>query len=256
MRALRLPPFVVASVVTGGFLVGAWLTWILYHDASRLTSEGDATPGSNGRPDGGTQPQNKQPAVDLKTLPAQTALQTRLEERVIPSAVNEQTSWQDAFDLDLWDAPKCRLDGSGLRVPAGQVATFIRCYRSVMSEFQIESPAPSGSSDLPDGGCFEVRLIPTKGDELLVVRVTPSQFLLMLQSDQQLRVLRKVRRPEAASEGTIRLNATGNRVMLAWDDRLMINAPQPSDVSGKPLLIQVAACDQPINVVSMRLEGE
>lgn len=60
----------------------------------------------------------------------------------------------------------------------------------------------------------------------------------------------------AGKDAELRVVATGNRVSIGWNQRILINCEQPAEQSARPMQIEWTTTTTPYRLSRLRLEGE
>ena len=130
-------------------------------------------------------------------------------------------------------------------------ATFRRRYRKLSVEcviVPIEKP-----------GAFEISLFAPETNALMTARFTSEGVVVSAEIGDQQRVVkrRNSNLPFAADKPLhIRLSATGNRVLIVCNGRIVLSCNQPAEQSGKPLNLSFRSRGCQFRISRLRLEGE
>lgn len=249
-------PLYFSTLATLAFLVGAWLAW------QRWGDEWLARTGQQPHEESSTGPTATQPGTSGADRPAMVParetgeLRDRLQRAKIPKSMLSQSSWQDPFEPDLWDAVGCSFTENRFELNQEGTATFLRPYRRLRIEFAATSSVGS-ESDPAWPAQFELHLLNPTADTATVLIMTEGEAAVAHRSDSEWSFVRRV--PVAASTsdgaGTFRVNATGSRILVWRDNQILLNCPQPSS-DGADLYVQFASRDGDLVVSRLRIEGE
>jgi hypothetical protein len=251
---LKRSPVYFSTLATLAFLVGAGLAWHRWGDEWRARTGQlpaveipSSSNGTTARTEGSSQSGAAAESGELRI---------RLRRAKIPQAVLAQTSWQDPFDPELWDATGCELLEDRLELTQDGTATFLRPYRRLRIEFAATSSVAS-ESELAWPAQFELHLIDPAADTATVLIMTEGEAAVAQRIESEWSFVRRV--PVAASTsdgaGTFRVNATGSRILVWRDNKMLLNCPQPSS-DGADLFVQFASRDSDLVVSQLRIEGE
>ena len=160
------------------------------------------------------------------------------------------TSWQEPFESGYWQAEGWSFDGDAMLCDddARAEATFRRAYHRAMLEFRVQ---PIGA-----GGAFEIQLQDPQSDSVTAIefgyptdgqRAQDRQIIAWREIDPGL---------VAGTESHVRVNATGNRIVVFLDGRRVLNCDQPSRQSGHPLYLSFVARSFALGIRELRIEGE
>ena len=184
-----------------------------------------------------------------------------------------QTSWENPFQAEYWDAPGWTFSSAGMQ--PGDVdpveARFRRPYQHLTLSCGLEQLRDSA-------GPFEIRLTLPETKQRLTLRVQPGRVTLTDDVDGKSRTLvdRALELPPAdqksSLEGTakadqhdqpagkgrkfrLRLVATGNRIVVSRDGRVVAHCDQPAAYSGHALHWSFRAGNA-LAIRALRVEGE
>ncbi|NOX54725.1 MAG: hypothetical protein GXP27_09855 [Planctomycetes bacterium] len=105
-------------------------------------------------------------------------------------------------------------------------------------------------------GTLEVWLISPGKQMATRVLLTDERSLPKLaSSDHVVRVARCPQPWDAATPAHVMVGATGNRILVGWDQRRLACA-QPAQQSGRPFFWAIVARSASFRIVQMRIEGE
>ena len=171
-----------------------------------------------------------------------------------------QTSWQNPFEPTLWEAADWSVSADGLRSPdIGQsIASFRQPYERATFLFQAETTVPLGLSSTsfdPQEVLFEVRCLDIKSGAVLRTSVKRDRITLTEAINGETRLQRESPLLESTHAGYLRMSFTGQRILIAWNDQFLINAPQSSREAGG-MLLQLVTQNRSVLFRDMRIEGE
>lgn len=271
----------LAIVTTLAFLVGATIAWREWDGDHAPVADSGVVPQTNspnlGRElsqptDGksvaraGSQ-KRTDPFADSSALPGDDIARlsaSELSAVKLPANVQQQTSWQNPFRPELWNLANARLDQGALAFDGIGRAMFLRSYSRLMTEFHVRDMQNAGEH-VPLN--FDVELFTPAQDAGLVVRFADGECRLEVRTaNAQTQVLRSQEVESLTGGGHVRINATANRIMVAWNGRIVINAARPSALVNSQLYVQLinrtpprsAADADSIGLVvsELRFEGE
>lgn len=165
----------------------------------------------------------------------------------------EQTSWESPFDPDCWTGNGWEFNSAGMRSSqAGGNALFRRGYRRLMLECRL---TPLGESKGP----LQVRLLTPSTGSALLVQIDGAQLTLLDEEQTPPRVVKQAKIDPPctnATPGRLRVAATGNRVIVAWNGRIAMSCNQPAAQSGHSAQFEFLVAKTPFEVTALRVEGE
>ena len=175
---------------------------------------------------------------------------------VVNSVLVNRSSWQDPFDNVFWKNSGWEFAPSVMSAGASPArATLLRPWSRLMLEVQCDAASVdeqvSTTTDV-------LHLAFREATEAAQVRIRISQDSIDLQQlvdDGPWRTLKSGELDSDHSEARLRVNLTGNRVLVAWNDRLVLNSDRPSAICC-PVFVVFESTDCPVSVSQMRLEGE
>lgn len=194
-------------------------------------------------------PTHRDPSVTA-SIPANAAAPSS----AIPAGYDpEQTSWESPFDPDCWTGSGWEFHSAGMRSSvAGGSVLFRRGYRRLMLECRL---VPLGESKGP----LQLRLLTPSTGSALLVQIDGAQLTVLDEEHTPPRVLKQVKIDPPctnATPGRLRLAATGNRVVLAWNGRIVTSCNQPAAQSGHSAQFEFLVAKTPFEVTALRVEGE
>jgi hypothetical protein len=176
-----------------------------------------------------------------------------------------RTSWEDPFRARLWSCEGWRIDEKSMTSggDAGQAATFLRPYRNAVIECRVSTStvAVSEPNRTPVG--IEIRLLNQSTQQwtslsLSLESITLAESKSGVGALSKLRRLRSVAREAGndPSEVEIRLTVTPNRVLVAVDGQMKINAARPASIRNTECLAQFIVHDEGATLSDLRFEGD
>ena len=275
--------YLLAIVTTLAFLVGANIAWREWDREHAPVADSGVMPQSNSTNLGGASSlpadgksvaragshKRTDPLADSSALPGHDIARlsaSELSAVELPADVQQQTSWQNPFRPELWNLANARLDQGALAFDGIGRAMFLRSYSRLMTEFQVRDMQDAGEH-VPLN--FDVELFTPAQDAGLVVRFADGECRLEVQAaNAQTQVLRSQEVESLTGGGHVRISATANRIMVAWNGRIVINAARPSALVNSQLYVQLINRTQPrprsaadadsigLVVSELRFEGE
>lgn len=172
----------------------------------------------------------------------------------------QRSSWENPFREDFWHGSGWTFSESTITAGlAPASATLLRPWSRFMLEFgldatDVESPE-SNSPVSEDSVLLLIQLAHPNGAESLQVSAGRNLIELQRGRSDQWQTIRSVAHDAAVEAGRLRLNLTGNRILVAWNDRLLINSDRPSTLHAS-VYLTLATTGHPVGVSRMRIEGE
>lgn len=196
-------------------------------------------------------------ANPVGTNPVAANIATKVEpadSRAVPAGFDpDQTSWELPFDAECWEANGWEFSSTGMRsTTPGSSALFRRGYRRLMLECRL---TPLDGTHGP----LQLRLITSTPKSALLVHVDGSRLALLDEQTKPPRLIKAAKLdPPCTREnpGRLRLAATGNRVVLAWNGRIALSCDQPAAQSGHSAQFEFLVAKAPFEVTALRVEGE
>lgn len=203
-----------------------------------------------------TQPSPTDPAVDSPPTGDDTQPVRDRAPLTANAELLERSSWQNPFRNAFWQADGWEFTES--MMSAGEspaTATLLRPWSRLMIELRWDTSIDDAdeSSSNTDLLTLGMRL-PDSTAHFRVVIFRDRFELQRLAEDQQWLTLRSAE-VDAVNSGRVRVNLTGNRILIASNDRLVINADRPS-VIHSAVFVSLSTSGQPVQVSQMRIEGE
>ena len=185
-------------------------------------------------------------------------LRNRIRQADLSPTDLSQTSWQDPFRSELWDAAGCQFEPDRIEFSQDGKATFLRPYRRARIELTASAELQSEStSQWP--AQFEVHLIDADSDSATVLIVTATEASVSHREGDRWAAIRQKSIEPATNRNesgtTFRINVTGSRLLISRGSRLLLNCAQPSTGS-ENFYIQIAARENPLLLRKLRIEGE
>ncbi len=248
---LKRSPLFFSTLTTLAFLAGVAIAWYRIGDpwsrpenAPEETNDSSSDTGSTG-------------PVSVVTHET-SELRNRIEHADFSAAQLAQTSWQDPFQSELWDADGCRFEPDRMEFSQDGKATFLRPYRRARIELTASAGIqPDSTSQWP--AQFEVHLIDTDSDSGTVLIVTATEASVSHREGKRWSFIRQnsidPTLDASESETTFRINVTGSRLLVSRGSRLLLNCDQPSS-RGADFYVQIAARENELLVRQLRIEGE
>lgn len=254
---LKRSPLFFSTLTTLAFLVGVGVAWYRFGDWSRpehLPGEGDLQTEASDAGNSGTENAGSVSVVSHET----DELRNRIRQADLSSTDLSQTSWQDPFRSDLWDAVGCQFEADRIEFSQDGKATFLRPYRRARIELTASTRSQTESSSQWPAQ-FEVHLIDAESDSATVLIVTATEASVSHREGDHWAAIRQ-KSIEPSIDGnesgtTFRINVTGSRLLISRGSRLLLNCAQPS-ASGTNFYIQIAARENELLVRKLRIEGE
>lgn len=201
---------------------------------------------------------------DAVAAPAPTNPAAPIEPDTLTAADLARSSWENPFRPRLWSCEGWRVDENSMTCESAAMspATFLRPYRNVVIECQLSRPAEATTSSATESPTpFELRLLnQSTGNWIGVVVDADNVSLSEFSDDQQpaLQTLRKTSRQPGSEnhEIAVRLTITPNRILVAINSRLKINAARPSSTMNVECLPQFVAHEAGVTLSDLRIEGD
>ncbi|MDA1164324.1 MAG: hypothetical protein O3B13_14610 [Planctomycetota bacterium] len=193
-------------------------------------------------------------------------MQTESDERNALSQDDlARSSWENPFRPRLWSCDGWRIDEDSMVSDFEEVslATFRRPYRNVVIECRLtqsEQSAKDSPAESPQ--CFELRLLEKSTGNWIGLKTTAESVLLSHFASDQRPALQLLREspPEPPSddnhEMTVRFSMTPNRILIAINGRLRINASRPASLMHRDCLPQFVVHQPGVRLSDLRIEGD
>lgn len=164
-----------------------------------------------------------------------------------------RTSWQNPFFKSHWQATGWQFTPQAMQSNNSQspVATFRRQYRKLTVECRL---APIGKP-----GEFHVALFAPETETLMRAEFSGKQVKLTATIKRTVSTIKRRKFPVDFSPDkttTLRLTATGNRVRIICDGKVVLNSSQPAEQSGKSLELSLRSIAGAFRISDLHLEGE
>lgn len=186
---------------------------------------------------------------------------------VLSPGDRSRTSWENPFRPGLWSCDGWRIDEDSMHCESDgrPPATFLRSYREVTVEFSLTTESDEDidkgpSSHQPNDTRQlkpEIRLFNPNDESWLTAQLNDDTIRLSAHTKQTEKKLRESPASlENSTAATIRLTMTPNRILVAVDGRLAINASRPSEFLEQEFLLQFLASPAGAVLSDLRIEGE
>lgn len=212
---------------------------------------------ATGPPDNG----HSRPRAAPSQATAANGNAARGEQTVKPSATGggepridlSQTSWENPFTDDHWESKGWTFDDVSMQsnVDDFASASFRRKYRKLTIDCRVEA--------LGDPGTFQIVLFAPETDALLKAEFTPKLVRVISDIRNRRKVIKRrdMKVPFTAAEPVhLRLTATGNRVLIFSNNRVVFSLNQPAEQSGKHCRLSLRCTGGRFRVSRLHLEGE
>lgn len=254
---LKRSPLYFSTLTTLAFLAGVAVAWYRFGNWSapeNSPGEGESPSEST---DTGLTGSGKAGTVSVVSHETDE-LRNRIRQADLSSTDLSQTSWQDPFRSELWDAVDCQFEPDRIEFAQDGKATFLRPYRRARIELTASTRSQTESSSQWPAQ-FEVHLIDANSDSATVLIVTATEASVSHREGTRWSFIRQ-NSIEPTIDGnesgtTFRINVTGSRLLISRGSRLLLNCAQPS-ASGANFYIQIAARENELRVRKLRIEGE
>lgn len=172
-----------------------------------------------------------------------------------------RSSWENPFQSRLWTCQGWKIDDRSMssESPVPACATFFRPYRNLVVECRL---ARSGKPEFDSSSSpsFEMRLVDeSTGNRAGLVIDSDKACLVEARRDHEavLKVLREASLDacEEPEEITVRLTLTPNRILVAIDGHLQINAVRPATIMNTDCRAQFVVHEPGITLSDLRFEG-
>ncbi len=165
-----------------------------------------------------------------------------------------RTSWESPFSGECWDSLGWSFDGHAMRSTiAGAAATFSRPYARLMFDCLIEP-----LSEAPGQLVLQLHTSETQG--ALCVVIEGASISLVAKSESGMsRVVRQAGVQPGLMPGAavhFRLAAPGNRLLVSWNNRVVVACEAPGELGGRPAEVTLIAPASPMEIRGLRIEGE
>lgn len=254
---LKRSPLFFSTLTTLAFLVGVAAAWYRFGNWSGPEDspvEGNRQSEASAPDTSGSKTTGPISVVSHET----DELRNRIRHADLSSADLSQSSWQDPFRSDLWDAVGCQFEPDWIEFSENGRATFLRPYRRARIELTASAELQSESTS-PWPAQFEVHLIDADSDSATVLIVTATEASISHREGDRWSVIRQnsIEPTTDVNElgTTFRINVTGSRLLISRGSRLLLNCAQPS-TTGSNFYIQIAARENELLLRQLRIEGE
>ncbi len=252
--------FIVTTIMVGG--IWWWTVGVTQPKPNESPTTAESQPAeiespdrsTNGRSTNGdeqTEPVVQTPSANGAAPSITSTFDTTKFETVDFDA--SRTSWQDPFDASHWESDGWTFQPEAMQSRATQSATamFRRDYRKITIECRI---APVGAS-----GVFQIRLFAPQTDALMQAEFSREAIKISSTIKRKNTLIKQRRFSVPLVVGkptTLRLTATGNRVLVFCNGKQVINCSQPVEQSGKPLQFSLHTEGGAFRISRLGLEGE
>ena len=163
------------------------------------------------------------------------------------------TSWQDPFLESHWRSDGWTFTTTSMQSSRAEntVARFRWRYKKLMLKLNVE----------PIGSTARLRLLLATPDDtsITIVDVTPAGVSVSAEAGDQHRVI--AQRNNAldlapGKPGELQLAATGNRIVVIWNQRRILSCAQPAEQSGCAFEFTLASRSSMLRITALRIEGE
>ncbi len=184
------------------------------------------------------------------------------ESAELPPGLATRTSWTNPYEAAVWNAPNWRFDEDAMTaLPSPDdesrllsTAEFLRDWISFTAAFRVELPTVTESGiEAAQGLLLEVA--GPKSVDILRVTLRSDRVILENVHDGEAVPLRETELAEDDDSGSVRLSLTPNRFLVRAGNRLVINDPRPSALTGGPCRFRVSAPSGSI-ISELRFDGE
>jgi hypothetical protein len=174
-----------------------------------------------------------------------------------------RSSWENPFRPRLWSCEGWTIDKNSMicesEFPAS--ATFLRPYRNVVVECRLSRTAESGGDSSTEPPLsFELRLIDKSTSNwagLLTTADSVSLSEFISGRKTALKTLRETTRDHTDDpEVAVRFTMTPNRILVAINGHLKINAARPASIMHIDCLTQFVIHESGITLSDLRFEGD
>jgi hypothetical protein len=181
----------------------------------------------------------------------------------LTEADRARSSWENPFFPRLWSCEGWRIDENSMtcEADAEQAATFLRPYRNAVIECRISTASDSASERNQTPVAMEVRLLNQGTRQWMSVSLSKESVTVAETTEDDssnLRPLRSAARDAGndPSEADIRLTITPNRLLVAVDGQMKINAARPASIMHAECLPQFIVREAGVTLSDLRLEGD
>ena len=163
------------------------------------------------------------------------------------------SSWESPLDSSYWKSAGCTFDAEGMTL-GGETpgwATFGRPYYKLMFSCEI--------AELSSQQRLEMRLVSPDKSMATLLTISADGAAACSETKQRIRGLEESMQPlDVAGEKPhrLRLAATGNRLIVAWDNHRVLTASQPAVQSGHTFFLSLYCPSGPLTLGKLRFEGE
>ena len=188
-----------------------------------------------------------------------------IETEPLTEADLARSSWENPFYHRLWSCEGWRLDKESMTCDSGDLppATFLRPYRNVVVEFRLSRSDQPGDGLLTESSpaLFELRLFDRATRNWAGLVMDLGSVSLKEFRENRTTELQMLR--EASQDFTnthhgvlVRFTLTPNRVLVAINGRLKINAARPTAIMNTDCLLQFVSLEPGATLSELRIEGE
>jgi hypothetical protein len=226
---------------------------------------------SNAKPDKPSIPAEPPPhrdgteiAAERKDAVAAVAPTASIVTGKLTDADLARSSWENPFSPRLWSCEGWRINEDSMTCESEtlQPASFLRPYRNVVIECRLTRPEESQTVEPTESPLtFELRLLDQSTGHWIGLNVADDNVSLEEFSEDRKPVLQTLRETPRDISGethevAVRLTMTPNRILVAINGRLKINAARPTSTMSVECLVQFVADESGVTLSDLRIEGD
>ena len=180
----------------------------------------------------------------------------------LPPDFSTRTSWTNPYKAAVWNAPNWRFDEDAMTALPSRdgepqflcTAEFLRDWNSFTAAFRVELPTVTESGN-EAAQRLRLEVAGPKSVDILRVTLRSDRVILENVHDGEAAPLRETELAEDDDFGRVRLSLAPNRLLVRVGNRLVINDPRPSALTGDPCRFRVSAPSGSI-ISELRFDGE
>jgi hypothetical protein len=184
------------------------------------------------------------------------------ESAELPPGFATRTSWTNPYEEAVWNAPNWRFDEDAMTALPSRdgesrllcTAEFLRDWNSFTAAFRVELPTVT-ESGIEAAQRLRLEVAGPKSVDIMRLTLRSDRVILENVHDGEAVPLRETELAEDDDSGSVRLSLTPNRFLVRVGNRLVVNDPRLSALTGETCRFRVSAPSGSI-ISELRFDGE